>query len=120
MFQDTHKFAVVDWRDARQAVFLGGEPDSQPDFGAYNDPARPIAPATFRKSRFKEDGVERPFSRTLFQEQTHCFTQACPSLGDRISATRNIEFWGIAHVGSPFLPNLDGEVNLWNFCSSLG
>jgi hypothetical protein len=115
-----HKFAVVVRRDARHAVFLGSERDSQPDFGAHNDPTRPIAPATFRKSRFKEDGVERPFSRTLFQEQTHSFTQARSSLGDRIAAARNIEFRSIAHVRSPFLPNLDGEVNLWNFSSPFG
>jgi len=43
-----------------------------------------------------------------------------PCLSDGIAATRNVELRGVAHIGSPFLPNLGGEVNLWNRGSPLG
>src|SRR5713226_257307 len=109
----------MDWCNSRHSPLLGSEGNSHADFGVHNDPAGPIAPAAFRKPRFREDRVERPFPRTLFQEQTHRFTQSCPSLGDRISATRNIEFRSVAHVRGAFLPYLGGEGNLWKSYSSL-
>jgi len=52
VFQDTHKFAVVDWRDARHAVFLGGNGTASRTL-AVNDRAAAILRPRFRKPRFK-------------------------------------------------------------------
>src|ERR1700674_2202600 len=98
--------------------FLGSERNSQSELSAGNDPARAVALAALLKTRFSQNGFQRSSSRTLFQEQAHRLTQAGPSFGDGIAATRHIEFRSVAHEGRPLFPNVGGKINFGERCSA--
>src|ERR1700691_1565379 len=97
--------------------FLGGERNRQSELGAGDNPSRVIALPALLKTRFGQNCVERPSSRTLFQKQAHRLTQSYPGFRHRIATTRHVEFGRVAHEGWSLLPDVGGKVNFGKGCS---
>jgi len=70
------------------------------------------------KACLSKNVLQSPPARGLFEKEAYCFAEAGPSLGERISAARNIKLRGVGHIRPIFPPDLDSEadVRLNRFC----